>query len=136
GPYCLILALMPNLVLRVVFDPSYAEHPFVLSLFSLQSMMTYFVMVLAAALSAMRMTRDIFLASVCSGVVSLALSWPFIHLLGVGGAVACMMASSLAMAMFLAARYRARDERRRADDHSTARQLRLRIGRANLLSRQ
>src|SRR5204863_3680009 len=107
GPYCLILALMPNLVLRVVFDPSYAEHPFVLSLFSLQSMLTYFVMVLAAALSAMRMTRDIFWASVCSGVVSLLLSWPFIHMLGVGGAVACMMASSLTMAAFLVWRYRA-----------------------------
>ena len=87
----LLLALFPSFILGHVFDRSYADHPSVLSLFSMQSMMTYFLMVLTAALSARRMTRDIFLGSIVCAVVAVATSWPLIHLMGMPGVIACMM---------------------------------------------
>ena len=107
GPYCILLALFPKFVLTKVFDPSYARDPRVLSLFSGQSMMSYFLMVLAAALSARRMTRDIFFGSVVSSAVAVLLSWPLIRLLGMSGVIASMMCATTAMAAFLVYRYRA-----------------------------
>ncbi len=111
GPYCALLALFPSFILSHVFDRSYADHPSVLSLFSMQSMMTYFLMVLTAALSARRMTRDIFLGSIVCAVVAVATSWPLIHLMGMPGVIACMMSATTAMWVFLVYRYRARTNR-------------------------
>jgi O-antigen/teichoic acid export membrane protein len=106
GPYCILLALFPRLILTKVFDPQYAKEPYVLSLYSAQAMMTYWLMVIAAALSAKRMTRDIFFGSVVSTAVAVLFCWPLIHAMGMSGVIACMMIASTAMAIYLGMRYR------------------------------
>jgi O-antigen/teichoic acid export membrane protein len=109
GPYCLLLALFPQFILTKLFaDASYADHPAVLRIYSIQAMMSYFATVMTAALAARRMTRDVFLSCVCGSIVAVALSWPFIHWMGVVGAVACMLTSTTIMSIFLVLRYRAR----------------------------
>jgi O-antigen/teichoic acid export membrane protein len=105
GPYCLILALFPKLILSLIFKPSYAEHPMVLSLYSIQSMLGYSMLVITAALSAMRRTRDIFLGSLCSALTTVALAWPFIRVMGIAGVIACMMSSLAVMITFLVSRF-------------------------------
>src|SRR5204862_2109310 len=104
GPYCLVLALMPRLILSAVFDPAYAESPYVLSLYSIESMLNYLALIVVAALSAKRMTREIFFGSVWSCALAVVLSWPLMRLMGVGGAVACMMVSPVVMSVLLANR--------------------------------
>ncbi|HEX3359064.1 MAG TPA: polysaccharide biosynthesis C-terminal domain-containing protein [Tepidisphaeraceae bacterium] len=108
GPYCLVLALFPAQVLRLI-GPSYADHPRVLTLYSIQALLSYFAMVVTAALSARRMTRDIFTSSVCGSAIALALSWPLIKFMNVRGAVACMMISTSVMTALLIYRYRHRN---------------------------
>jgi O-antigen/teichoic acid export membrane protein len=108
GPYCLVLALFPKLILSLIFKPSYAEHPMVLSLYSIHAMLSYGMLVITAALSAMRRTRDIFLGSVCSALATIALCWPLISLMGIAGVIACMMCSLTAMMIFLISRFRGR----------------------------
>jgi O-antigen/teichoic acid export membrane protein len=108
GPYCLVLALFPAYVLTLI-DPSYADHPRVLTLYSIQALLSYFAMVITAALSARRMTRDIFISSISGSAIALALSWPFIKFMNVGGAVACMMVSTFVMTGLLIYRYRNRN---------------------------
>src|SRR6185295_9274671 len=84
GPYCLILALFPKIILTTLFnDASYAEDPAVLRIYALQAIVSYLAVVMTAALAARRMTRDVFLSCVFGSVVAVALSWPFIHFLGV-----------------------------------------------------
>jgi O-antigen/teichoic acid export membrane protein len=112
GPYCLVLAVMPRFILSKVFDPSYAEQPLVLSLYSIESMLNYLALIVVAALSARRMTREIFFGSVWSCAIAVMLSWPLIRLMGVGGAVACMMVSTVAMSAFLANRLVVKKEKK------------------------
>ena len=104
--YCILLALFPRLILTKVFDPQYAQEPYVLSLYSAQAMMTYWLMVIAAALSAKRMTRDIFYGSVVSTIAAVLFCWPLIRAMGMSGVIACMMVSTTAMAIYLVMRYR------------------------------
>jgi O-antigen/teichoic acid export membrane protein len=105
GPYCLVLALFPKLILSLIFSPSYAEHPLVLSLYSVQSMLGYCMIVITAALAAMRRTRDIFLGSVCSALVTVTCAWPFIRMMGIAGVIVCMMSSLAVMMTFLITRF-------------------------------
>jgi O-antigen/teichoic acid export membrane protein len=106
GPYCILLALFPRLIITHVCGPEYASEPYLLSLCSAYSMMTYWLMVIIAALSAKQLTRDIFLGSIVGAVVALACCWPLIRGLGIGGVFVCLMVSTLAMGAYLAVRYR------------------------------
>jgi O-antigen/teichoic acid export membrane protein len=107
GPYCIVLAIFPKLILRIVFKPEYATEPYILSLYAGAAMMSYWLLVVTAALSARRMTRDIFFGSAVAGAVAMLTCWPLIHSMGMSGVIACMMLSTTAMAAFLVYRYRA-----------------------------
>jgi O-antigen/teichoic acid export membrane protein len=106
GPYCIVLAIFPKFVLTKVFDPQYAREPYVLSFYSAQAMMTYWLLVITAAFSARRMTRDIFFGSVAGMVVAMVLCWPLIRWMGMAGVIAAMAGSTITTAVFLIARYR------------------------------
>src|SRR5262249_44903088 len=106
GPYCIVLAIFPKFVLTKVFDPQYAREPYVLSFYSAQAMMTYWLLVITAAFSARRMTRDIFFGSVAGTVVAMALCWPLIRWMGMAGVIAAMAGSTITTAIFLIWRYR------------------------------
>lgn len=101
GPYCLLLAVIPRFILSKVFDPAYAEQPLVLSLYSIEAMLNYLALIVVAALSAKRMTREIFFGSAWSAAIAVVLSLPLIRVMGVGGAVVCMMVSTVVMTAFL-----------------------------------
>ena len=52
GPYCLLLAVFPKMILTAVCKPEYAQYPGVLTLYSISAMLSYFTMVIVAALTA------------------------------------------------------------------------------------
>lgn len=106
GPYCLLLAIFPRMVLSISCKPEYAQYPGVLTLFSIYAMINYSTLVIVAALTARRQTRDVFLGNVCGSIVAAALSWPFIATLGVSGAVICMIVSALVVISYYVYRYR------------------------------
>src|SRR5205823_4682968 len=59
GIYCLLIAIFPAPILRLMFKDKYAASASVLSLFAIVSLLSYLSMVVMAALTAQRMTRDI-----------------------------------------------------------------------------
>lgn len=122
GPYCLLLAVIPRFILSKVFEPAYAEQPLVLSLYSIEAMLNYLALIVVAALSAKRMTREIFYGSVWSAALAVVLSWPLIRLIGVGGAVACMMVSTVVMSLFLATRLVVRKQEKDPATEATSQQ--------------
>jgi O-antigen/teichoic acid export membrane protein len=106
GPYCLILAAFPRPILMKVCKPEYAQYSEVLSLYAISAMLSYITMVITSALTAKRLTRDIFLGNVYGSIVAVALSWLFIQRLAVMGATLCMILTGIVVLAYYVYRYR------------------------------
>jgi O-antigen/teichoic acid export membrane protein len=93
GIYCLLLAVFPQLLLRLVYGANYAsaEGAQVLTLFAVCAFLSYLQMVIVAALTAGKQTRAIFVGSVWGCVVALAASPACILLWGSRGAIISMI---------------------------------------------
>jgi O-antigen/teichoic acid export membrane protein len=91
GIYCLAMALAAGPLLHLVYGADYDGSPTVLVLYAGSAFISYLQMVLSAALTGSRNTRYIFAGSVCGAVIAVTLSWMFIKVLGVNGAMITMM---------------------------------------------
>jgi O-antigen/teichoic acid export membrane protein len=81
--------------MRFLYGDTYAGNPSVLQLYALCAFLNYMQMVVAAALSAKRLTHLIFTSSIYGGAIALSLSWVLIKFLGIDGAVVCMMLTAV-----------------------------------------
>lgn len=103
-PYCLAMGLFAQPVLEFVYGSEYGRYADVVQLFALY----YFVLALStvaiAALSAMGMTRDVFVGQAAGAALSLTIGWLLLREMGPAGGVTGMLLSwALAMALFLRA---------------------------------
>jgi O-antigen/teichoic acid export membrane protein len=106
GSYCLLAAIFASRLMRFLYGANYAGDASVLQLYALCAFLNYMQMVVAAALSAKRLTHLIFTSSVYGGVIALALSWFLIKLLGIDGAVVCMMLTAVIVSILYVRAYR------------------------------
>ncbi len=106
GGFCLLAALFAGQLLKLVYGKDYTGDPRVLQLYALCAFVTYMQMVVNAALSAKRLTRAIFVSSAFGGVIALSLSWPLIKLMGVNGAMVCMIVTAVIVTAFCYRAYR------------------------------
>jgi O-antigen/teichoic acid export membrane protein len=81
--------------MRFLYGDSYAGNASVLQLYAMCAFLNYMQMVVAAALSAKRLTHLIFISSVWGGAIALSLSWPLIKFLGIDGAIVCMILTAV-----------------------------------------
>jgi O-antigen/teichoic acid export membrane protein len=97
GVYCLLLAIFPEVLLRLIYGHAYAspEAATVLKLYSLCAFLSYLQMVIVAALTAGRQTRSIFLGSVWGCGVALLASPVSILMFGSRGAIISMIVTLL-----------------------------------------
>jgi O-antigen/teichoic acid export membrane protein len=86
GLYCVAVAAFPALVLKLMFGSKYAGTPAVLSLYAFYAFMSYVQALLASALTARRLTRQIFLGNVYGALITLAMSYWIISYFKVAGA--------------------------------------------------
>ena len=105
GGFCLLIALFAGPLLAV-FGRDFAAEPAVLAMYAAVTFFAYIQMVLAAALPAKRMTRDVFLGTVGGAIVTLALSWVLIKWMGIYGALVGMLLTALAIAALMWRGYR------------------------------
>jgi O-antigen/teichoic acid export membrane protein len=104
GPYCLLIAIFATPVLEFVYGAEYGQYAGVVRLFALYYALLAFSTVAIAALSARRMTREVFVGQAAGAVLSLALGWILLRELGPeGGVVGMLLSWALAMAFFLRA---------------------------------
>lgn len=94
--YCVAAALLARPLLRLAFGPGYESAATVLVLYSGYALLTYFQMILTAALRARQTTHLVFAGSMCAVVVSLPLSLVLIPRLGLPGILLAMIAGVLA----------------------------------------
>lgn len=103
-PYCLVMALFAQPVLEFVYGAEYAQYVDVVQLFAAYYVLLALSTVAIAALSAMGMTRAVFVGQAAGALLSLAVGWLLLLELGPPGGVVGMLASwALAMALFLRA---------------------------------
>lgn len=96
GAYCLLLAIFPKPLLNLVYGPEYAASAaMVLKLYSLSAFLSYMQMVLAAALTAARRTRPIFVCSFVGCGIALVMGPLCIKLLGANGAIINIIVTTL-----------------------------------------
>jgi O-antigen/teichoic acid export membrane protein len=107
GAYCLLLALFPEPLLKLVYGSTYAasDAPSVLRLYALSAFLSYLQMVIAAALTARRHTRAIFLGSIWGCVLALVMSPICIKAFGSNGAIITIIVTTLAVTIAFARTY-------------------------------
>lgn len=105
GAFCLLIAIFAA-PLMAIFGPDFATEASVLAMYALVTFFAYIQMVLAAALTARRITRDVFFGTVGGAIVTLTLSWPLIKLMGIHGALVGMLLTALAITALLWRGYR------------------------------
>ena len=107
GVYCLLLALFPRPVLKLIYGDQYigGAAVTVLVLYSLSAFLNYMQMVVAAALTASRQTRSIFAGSLCGCVVALVMSPLLIWKFGANGAILSMIVTTLVVGMLYVSAY-------------------------------
>jgi len=102
--YCLLTALFARPLLELVYGATYVEYADVVRLFALYYVVLAFSTVAIAALSAMSMTRDVFVGHASSATLSLAIGWLLLRELGpAGGVTGILLAWAVSMAFFLRA---------------------------------
>ena len=107
-PYCALVALFAEPLLEGLYGSAYGAYEDVAQLFALYYVLLAVSTVLVAVLSALRMTRDVFLGHAAGAVVSVAVGWLLLRELGAAGGVVGMIASWLvATAVFVWALRRA-----------------------------
>jgi O-antigen/teichoic acid export membrane protein len=107
GVYCLLLAIFPRPILRLMYGEQYvnAAATTILMLYALASFLNYMQMVTAAALTASRQTRYIFTASLSGCGVALALSPILIKQFGAPGGILSMIATTLVVSVIYTSAY-------------------------------
>ena len=120
-PYCLLMGLFAEPALGLVYGSEYEQYADVVQFFALYYVLLAFSTVAIAALSARRMTRDVFVGQAAGAALSLAVGWILLRELGPeGGVVGMLLSWVLAMAFFVRA-LRAAPEGRATADPSPAR---------------
>jgi O-antigen/teichoic acid export membrane protein len=100
GAFCLLIAMFAGPLLAI-FGRDFAAEPGVLAMYALVAFLAYIQMVLSAALTAKRMTRHVFFGTVGGAVVTAALSFAMIKLLGIYGALLAMILTGAAITALL-----------------------------------
>ena len=100
GVFCLLIALFAAPLLTI-FGRDFAAQPSVLAMYAMVAFSAYIQMVLAAALTAKRATRAIFLATVGGAIVTVVLSCVLIKVMGIYGALVGMFLTGLVIAALL-----------------------------------
>ena len=100
GGFCLLIALFARPLLRI-FGRDFAAEPMVLAMYALVAFLAYIQMVFAAALTAKRMTRVIFIGTCGGAVVTLLLSCLLIKAMGIYGALLGMLLTGVAITALL-----------------------------------
>ncbi|HEX4123613.1 MAG TPA: polysaccharide biosynthesis C-terminal domain-containing protein [Tepidisphaeraceae bacterium] len=104
--YCGLVALFAAPLLHLTYGKSYTGNPHVLALYSVVAFLNYLQLVVAAALTAKHMTRQIFLGSAVGAAIALVVSYPLILWLGIDGALAAMILTSTIVTVYLWRQYR------------------------------
>jgi O-antigen/teichoic acid export membrane protein len=91
--FVLIVSLRPGLWLKLVYGSQYASYGYILQLYALLYLMTFFAGPLRAGLQALEYTAPIFWSYSVMTVFSLALAGPFTKWLGLTGAMLGMIAT-------------------------------------------
>jgi O-antigen/teichoic acid export membrane protein len=105
GGVCLLIALCAAPLL-LIFGRDFAAEPSVLAMYALVTFFAYIQMVLAAALTARRQTRHVFLGTVGGAIVTAVLSCALIRLMGIHGALVGMLLTGMAIAALMWRGYR------------------------------
>lgn len=106
GSYCLFAAIFASRLMRFIYGDNYAGDATVLQLYAICAFLNYMQMVVAAALSAKRLTHLIFTSSVYGGLIALSMSWVLIKFMGIDGAVVCMMLTAVIVSILYIRAYR------------------------------
>jgi O-antigen/teichoic acid export membrane protein len=101
GAYCLAAGIFAGPLLRVFYGHRYAHDGGVLTLLAIEYFVIFLTRTLAAAIRAKQLTKYVFKANVCSGLVALATGWLIIEVGGVRGAVVGMMLSAVIVGVVL-----------------------------------
>ena len=115
GVLCLLIALFSKPLLAI-FGRDFAAESSVLAMYALVAFMAYIQMVLAAALTARKLTRHVFVATAGGAIVTLLLSGTLIRMMGIYGALVGMLLTALAIAALLWRGYRIAMDDDAADD--------------------
>ena len=91
--FVLIISLRPGFWLKLVYGSQYAGYGYILQLYALLYLMTFFAGPLRAGLQALEYTAPIFWSYSAMTIFSLALAGPFTRLLGLRGAMLGMIAT-------------------------------------------
>lgn len=94
--YCLAAALLARPLLKVTFGANFAGAATVLVLYSIYALLTYFQLILTAALRARRATHLVFAGAACAVAVAFPLSLLLIPHLQTAGILLAMIAGVLA----------------------------------------
>jgi O-antigen/teichoic acid export membrane protein len=108
GAYCLLLALFPRQVLWVIYGDRYVDDNSavaVLVLYALAAFLNYMQLVVAAALTASRQTRHIFIGSLVGCCAALAMSPLLIKSFGANGAILSMITTTLVVGVLFVCAY-------------------------------
>lgn len=106
GAYCLLVAVFARPILDFLYHGRYDDSASVLAIYSLAAFTSYLMMILAAALRAKRLTRELFDGQLWASVVSLPIGWLLIHAFGVKGTAMGMFVTYLAMIVLFDVAYR------------------------------
>lgn len=106
GGYCLLAAIFARPLLHLFFGDQYPDSAPVLALYAGAMFLSYMAMVIATALRAMRLTRDVFMWQTVACVFSFPIAWALIRMWGVGGAVVAMILTCGATVMLFVWAYR------------------------------
>jgi O-antigen/teichoic acid export membrane protein len=104
GTYCLVLAIFPKPLLNLIYGPEYAAAT-VLRLYTLSAFLAYMQMVIVAALTAARQTRQIFIGNIIGCVLALVLAPVCIKLWGAPGAIINMIVTTLIVTIMFGRAY-------------------------------
>ena len=107
GVYCMLLAVFPQPLLKLVYGKEYAANDAatVLALYSISAFLSYMQMVIAAALTAGRKTRAIFTASRWGCYVALLMSPICIRAFGAPGSIISIIMTTLVGTVLLGIAY-------------------------------
>lgn len=105
GAYCLIAFVFAGPLLRLFYGQRYAHGGAVLGLFAVHYIVIFLTRTLSAAVRAKRLTKYVFQANLCSGLVAVTAGWLIVEIGGVRGAVVGMIASSVITGVVLLRAY-------------------------------
>lgn len=106
GTYCLLVAVFAKPLLRLVYGGEYTDASTVLVLYSACSFLNYIEIILAASLTARRMTRYVFGGYVAGVVIAMGFGWLLVKWLGTPGALVGMILTAVIANLLFIRAYR------------------------------